>query len=90
MTTSTPTTVWPKAKLQGGNTAPPISRKLDQRFTDHGPSHQSKTQFYPSPVPTTRKIPKASYPHVTEGRQNEKHNHRKLNKLITWITILTQ
>ena len=24
-----PTIVWPQAKLQGGNTAPPISRKLD-------------------------------------------------------------
>ena len=25
-----PTIVWPQAKLQGGNTAPPISRKLDK------------------------------------------------------------
>ena len=46
MTASTPTIVWPKAKPQGGNTAPPISRKLDQRFTDHRPAHQRKTQFY--------------------------------------------
>ena len=25
----TPTIVWPQAQLQGGNTAPPINRKLD-------------------------------------------------------------
>ena len=29
ITTITATIVWPKAKPQGGNTAPPISRKLD-------------------------------------------------------------
>ena len=31
-----------------------------------------------------RKLPQASYPHPSEGRQNEKHNHRKLTQLITW------
>ena len=33
-----------------------------------------------------RKLPQASYPHPSEGRQNENHNHRKLAKLITWTT----
>ena len=28
MTTVTPTIVWPEAKLQGGETAPPFNRKL--------------------------------------------------------------
>ena len=37
------------------------------------------------PTPT-RKLPQASYPHPSEGRQNENYNHRKLIKLITWIT----
>ena len=32
-----------------------------------------------------RKLPQASYPHPSEGRQNENHNHRKLTQLITWI-----
>ena len=33
--------------------------------------------------------PRASYPYPSEGRQNEKHNHRKLIKLITWTTALS-
>ena len=36
-----------------------------------------------------RKLPQASYPHPSEGRQNENHNHRKLTKLITWATALS-
>ena len=32
---------------------------------------------------------KASYPHPSEGRQNENHNHRKLTKLITWTTAVS-
>ena len=28
-------------------------------------------------------------PYPSEGRQNEKHNHRKLIKLITWTTALS-
>ena len=36
----TPTIVWPQAKLQGGNTVPSISIKLDSRFTKHGPWEQ--------------------------------------------------
>ena len=31
----TSTIVWPQIKQQGGDTAPPINRKLDQRFTEH-------------------------------------------------------
>ena len=32
---------------------------------------------------------KPLYPHLSEGRPNESHNHRKLTKLITWITTLS-
>ena len=35
----------------------------------------------PHPVPPVRKFPQASYPHPSEGRQNENHNYRKLTKL---------
>ena len=59
-----------------------------RRFTEHGPAHQSKTQFYPQPVPPIRKLPQASYPHPSESRQNGNHNHWKLTKLITWIAAL--
>ena len=41
----TPTIVWPQAKQLEGNTAPLINRKLDKRFTEHGSTHQNKTQF---------------------------------------------
>ena len=35
--------------------------------------------------------PEASYPYLSENRHNENDNHRKLIKLITWITAcLTQ
>ena len=53
--TITPTIVWPQAELQGGNTAPPISRKLDLRFTEHSLAHQRKTQFFPQQVPPNKK-----------------------------------
>ena len=42
----------------------------------------------PQLVPPIRKLPQASYPHPSEGRQNKSHNHRKLTKLITWIIAL--
>ena len=86
--TIAPIIVWPQPKLQEWNTTPPISRKLDLRFTEHSPTHQSKTQFSPWPVPPIRKLTQDSYPHPSEDRQNENHNHRKLTKLITWITTL--
>ena len=40
--------------------------------------------FSLQPVLLIRTIPQASYPHPSVGRKNEKHNHRKLTKLITW------
>ena len=46
------------------------------------PSHPLSS---PQPVPPIRKLPQASYPYPSEGRQNGNHNHRKL---ITWITAL--
>ena len=71
---------------------------------EHSPAHQQKIglKIYwawlcPSekdPVSTRsvtpiRKLPWASYPYPSEGRQNENHNHRKLIKLITWTTALS-
>ena len=70
-------------------TAPPINRKLDWRFTEHGPTHQNKTQFPPQSVSPIRKLPWISYPSPSEDRQNENHNHRKLTNLIMWTTALS-
>ena len=47
VTTITTTIVWPQAKQQGGNTTPPFKRKLDERFTEHGPGRR---QWHPTPV----------------------------------------
>ena len=53
----TSTIVWHQVKQQSGNTALPIDRKLDCRFTEHGPTHQNKTQFPPQSVSPIRKLP---------------------------------
>ena len=42
----------------------------------------------PQPVFPIRKLAQTPYPHPPEGWQNENHNHRKLTKMITWITAL--
>ena len=36
-----------------------------------------------------RELPQDSYPYESEGRQNENHNHRKLTRLMTLITTLS-
>ena len=64
-------------------------QKTGLKISEHGPTHQSKIQFSLEPVPPIRKLPQASYPHPSEGRQNENHSHRKLTKLIKWITALS-
>ena len=61
----TSTIVWPQVKQQGGNTAPKSTEKLEQRFTEHGPAHQNKTQFPPQSVSPIRKLPYASYPYLS-------------------------
>ena len=67
----------------------PSTENQDERYTEHGPTHQNKTQFPPQSVSPIRKFPRASYPFPSEDRQTENHNHRKLNNLITWITALS-
>ena len=58
-------------------------------WTEHGLVHRNKKQFALLLVCPIRKLPQASYPYPSEGRQNENHNHRKLTKLITWTTALS-
>ena len=61
-----------------------IKDLLNTRFID-----QSKTQIPQQPVPLIRKLSPTSYPHPSESRHNENHNHRKLTKVVTWITALS-
>ena len=49
------TIVWSQVKQQGGNSALSINRKLDKRFTEHGPAHQNKTLLAPLSVSPNRK-----------------------------------
>ena len=48
---------------------------------------KSGLKIYHLPVSPIRKLPQASYP--SKGRQNGDHNYRKLTKLITWITAMS-
>ena len=52
----TSTRVWSQVKQQVRNTAPPINRKLDYRFTEHGPASQNNTQF-----PHSQSLPTESF-----------------------------
>ena len=58
-------------------------------WTEHVPAHQNKTQIPPQPFSLIRKFPQASYPYPSEGRQSWNHSYRKLTKLITWTTALS-
>ena len=87
ITTITPIIVWPEAKVQGGNTVPPINRNWVKDSLS--PTHQSKNQNPPQPVHPIRKLSQASYPYPSDGRQTMKPNYRKLTKLITWTTALS-
>ena len=42
--------------------------------------HNIVNQLYPNT---------ASYPYPSEDRHNENHNHKKITKLITWVTALS-
>ena len=82
----TSTIVWPQVKQQGGDTAGPINRKneLNINWAWPCPSEQDPKSIYPM-----RKFPWTSYPYSSEGRQTENPNPRKLTKLITWPTTLS-
>ena len=84
-------TVWPQAKQQGEITAPPINRKSDWRFTEHGPAHQNKS-FPVSPSVSLSHKPLILLHQRADRLKTtitENHNHRKLTNLITWTTALS-
>ena len=52
-------------------------------------SIRTKHSFPLSQLSPIKKLPSASHPSPSEGRQNENHKHRKLTNLITWTTALS-
>ena len=73
----------------GREHSPTRQEKIGLKICSAWPHSQNKTQIPPESVSLLRKLPQFSYIYPSEGRQNENHNHRKLAKLITWITALT-
>ena len=88
--------IWPLVPLPflnwawtSGSSLVYVLLKPSLENAEHGPAYQNKTQFTPQSVSPIRKLPEASYPYSLEGRQNENHSHRKLTKLITWTTAVS-
>ena len=79
---------WPQAKLQEGNTAPPINKNWIKDLLSMALPIRARPRF-----PHSQSLLPGSFhkPHhyPSEGRQNGNHNYRKLTKLITWITVLS-
>ena len=82
--------VWPQVNNREGK-SPSHQQKIGLKiyWAWPRPSEQDPVSPWSSPI---RKLPWASYPSPSEGRQNENHNHRKLTNLITRTTqpCLTQ
>ena len=60
-----------------------------QDLLSMAPPIRTRPSFPLSQSLPSRKLPYASYPSPSEGRQDGNHNHRKLNNLITWTTALS-
>ena len=83
------TIVWPQVKQQRGKIAPPITENWIKDLLNRDLPIRTRPSFPPQSVSPIRKLPWASYLYPSKGRQNENHNHRKLTKLITWTTVLS-
>ena len=66
--------------------SPTHQQKIKLKFYWAWPPEQDPV--FPTNSPSHQEALQASYPHPSEGRQNENHNHRKLTKMITWATAL--
>ena len=81
-------TIMPLLQTRGREHSSTHQQKIGWKIYWIWPCPPEQTQFSPQPVPPIRKLPQASYPHPSEGRQNESQNHRKITKMITWIPTL--
>ena len=69
----------------GRDTAPPVNRNWVKIYWIW-PCPSEQDQDSPTASPSHQGASQDSYPYPSEDRQTENHNHRKLTKLITWIT----
>ena len=72
----------------GKGHSPTHQQKIGQKIYWAWPYPSEQDPVSPSISPI-RKLPSASYLYPSEDRNNENHNHRKLTKLITWTTALS-
>ena len=79
---------WPQAKLQEGNTAPPINKNWIKDLLSMALPIRARPRFSHSQSLLPGSFHKPHH-YPSEGRQNGNHNYRKLNKLITWIKVLS-
>ena len=86
----TPTTVGLRPNNREGTQPCPLTENWIKDLLNMGLPIRTRPRSPPKLVSPIRKLPQASYPYPSEGRQNENHNHRKLTKLIRWITVLSK
>ena len=67
----------------------PSTENWIKNLLSMAPPIRTRPSFPHSQSLPSESIPKASYPYPSEGRKNGNHNHRKLIKLIHWITALS-
>ena len=83
-------TVGPQANKRKGTQLHPSTENWIKDLLSMAPPIRIRSRF---PPPPSQSLPSGSFhkPHSysSEGRQNENHNHRKLTKLITWTTTLS-
>ena len=85
----TSTIVWPQVKKQGGTQPCPSTENWIKNLLSIALSIRTKPRFPLSQLSPIKKLPLASHPSPSEGRQNENHKHRKLTNLITCTTALS-
>ena len=88
ITTFTTNTVWPQAKLQRGNTAPPITESWIKDVLSTVLTTRARPSF-----PHSQSLPSRSFCKalilIHQTKTEWKPQSQKLTKLITWITALS-
>ena len=87
----------PQSKQLTRQYSPTHQQKIGLKIHWAWPCPPEQDPVSPQPVPPKRKLTQASYSHnqkayrssKNHSLQNENYNHRKLIKLITWITALS-